>query len=47
MEKLTISERVFIVKNYYELNSSPVKVQRAWSKEYPGKNPPSDSTIIR
>jgi hypothetical protein len=38
-------KRVFMVTKYHRLSSS-LKVQQAWTKKYPGENPPSHNTIL-
>ena len=47
MAILSIEQRVFIVKNYYQLNSSPTAVQREWNKMFTDRNPPTRANILR
>ena len=43
----TVEERVFIVKQFYSNNKSPITVQRDFAKEYQVRQGPAASTITR
>lgn len=47
MALLTIEQRVFIIKTFYQNNGSLIIVQRAFGKEYGRKEVPANSTISR
>ena len=44
MPKLTIAERTFIVEKYFE-TKSVAEVLRSFQIAFPGRNPPSSSTV--
>ena len=46
MPKLTIAERVFLVEKYFE-TKSVVEVLTLFQIAFPGRNPPSSSTVWR
>ena len=46
MVQLTTEQRVSIVKNYLQTQSSTA-VQNVFQARFPGRNPPAPSTILR
>ena len=46
MVQLTIQQRIFVVRTYFETKSY-VEVRRLFQNEFPGRRPPTDMTIYR